>query len=139
MGLVLACSHVRVKLPEQPPRIMRFRLRLARFSYSVVHSPGKLMYTADTLSRAPRSVVDNDQTLEEETDCIMEVTVNSLPATQKRLQEYGKAQASVSVCTTIVKYCQIGWPDKHKIEPHLKFFWKNRGELTANQGLLLHG
>ena len=74
-------------LEDLPPRIMRFRLRLARFSYSVVHSPGKLMYTADTLSRAPRSIVDNDQTLEEETECIMEVTVNSLPATQKRLQE----------------------------------------------------
>ena len=74
-------------LEDLPPRIMRFRLRLARFSYSVVHSPGKLMYSADTLSRAPRSIVDNDQTLEEETECIMEVTVNSLPATQKRLQE----------------------------------------------------
>ena len=109
-------------LEDLPPRIKRFRLRLARFSYSVVHSPGKLMYTADTLSRAPRSIVDNDQTLEEETQCIMEVTVNSLPATQKRLQEYGKAQASDSVCSTIVKYCQIGWPDKHKIEPHLKVF-----------------
>ena len=126
-------------LEDLPPRIMRFRLRLARFSYSVVHSPGKLMYTADTLSRAPRSIVDNDQTLEEETECIMEVTVNSLPATQKRLQEYGKAQASDSVCSTIVKYCQIGWPDKHKIEPHLKVFWKNRGEVTANQSLLLYG
>ena len=126
-------------LEDLPPRVMRFRLRLARFSYSVVHSPGKLMYTADTLSRAPRSIVDNDQTLEEETECIMEVTVNSLPATQKRLQEYGKAQVSDSVCSTIVKYCQIGWPDKHKIEPHLKVFWKNRGEFMANQGLLLYG
>ena len=38
------------------------------------------MFTADTLSRAPRSIVDNDQTLEEEMECIMEVTVNSLPA-----------------------------------------------------------
>ena len=97
-----------------------------------------LVYTADTLSRAPRSIVDNDQTVEEETECIMEVTVNSLQATQKSLQEYGKAQASDSVCSTIVKYCQIGWPDKHKIEPHLKVLWKNR-ELTANQGLLLYG
>ncbi len=36
-----------------PPRILRFWLRLARFSYTIHHVPGKLLYTADTLSRAP--------------------------------------------------------------------------------------
>ena len=35
------------------PRILRFRLQLDRFSYSVKHVPGKEMYTANTLSRAP--------------------------------------------------------------------------------------
>ena len=126
-------------LEDLPPRIMRFRLRLARISYSIIHSPGKLLYTADTLSRAPRPIVDNDPILEEETECIMEVTLNSLPATQKRLQEYEKAQALDPGCSTVVKYCQLGWPDKHKIEPHLKIFWRNRGKLTVNQGLLLYG
>ena len=36
-----------------PPRILRFRLRLAKFNYTVFHVPGKLLYAADALSRAP--------------------------------------------------------------------------------------
>ena len=36
-----------------PPRILRFCLRLDRFSFDITHVPGKELYTADTLSRAP--------------------------------------------------------------------------------------
>ena len=37
-------------LDSLPPRVLRFRLRLDRFNYSIKHVPGKLLYTADTLS-----------------------------------------------------------------------------------------
>ena len=40
-------------LDRMPPRVLRFRLRLTRFDYSVEHVPGKFLYTVDTLSRAP--------------------------------------------------------------------------------------
>lgn len=41
------------ELDQLPPRVLRFRLRLARFNYSIVHVPGKFLYTADALSRDP--------------------------------------------------------------------------------------
>ena len=53
-------------LDSLPPRILRFRLRLARFDYTISHVPGKLMYTADTLSRAPLANKANDHKLEQE-------------------------------------------------------------------------
>ena len=37
-------------LDQLPPRIVRFRLRLDRFSFDITHIPGKELYTADTLS-----------------------------------------------------------------------------------------
>ncbi len=40
-------------LDELPPRILRFRLRLMKFTFDIVHVPGKQLITADTLSRAP--------------------------------------------------------------------------------------
>ncbi len=40
-------------LEDLPPRIQRFRLRLLRYTYNIVHVPGKLLVTADALSRAP--------------------------------------------------------------------------------------
>ena len=126
-------------LDDLPPRILRFRLRLARVDYSIIHVPGKLLYTADTLSRAPRSTISNDADLEEDVECMMEVTVNNLPASQQRLEEYIKAQATDPVCSLVSRYCCQGWPAKEKIEPHLKPFWKERGDLTINKDLLLYG
>jgi hypothetical protein len=41
------------RLDDLFPRIVRFQLQLSKFNYSNKHVPGKLMYTADTLSRAP--------------------------------------------------------------------------------------
>lgn len=40
-------------LQDMPPRIQRFRMRLMRYSYQVVHVPGKDLTTTDPLSRAP--------------------------------------------------------------------------------------
>ena len=57
-------------LDDLPPRILRFRLRLARVDYLIVHVPGKLLYTADALSRAPRSTTENVVELEEDTEHI---------------------------------------------------------------------
>ena len=36
-----------------PPRILRFRLHLMQFDYSISHVPGKELYTADALSHSP--------------------------------------------------------------------------------------
>ena len=40
-------------LEELSIRVQRFRLRLMRFSYTIVHVRGKSLYTADALSRSP--------------------------------------------------------------------------------------
>ena len=39
-------------LDSLPPRTQRFRMRLMRYWYTIVHVPGKSPTTADTLSRA---------------------------------------------------------------------------------------
>ena len=42
-------------LDDVPPRVLRFRLRLLRFDFSISHVPGKELLIADALSRAPGS------------------------------------------------------------------------------------
>ena len=39
---------------ELPVRIQRFRMTLMRFDFAIMHVPGKLLYTADSLSQSPR-------------------------------------------------------------------------------------
>ena len=43
----------RTNLNSLPARVLRFRLHISRFDYSISHIPGKLLYTADTLFHAP--------------------------------------------------------------------------------------
>ena len=91
-------------LDSLPPRVLRFRLRLDRFSYSIVHVPGKLMYTADTLSRSPLKSDISD--LQEVAEIFIEACVAHLPANNTRLDEYCKAQAADSICSRHFEYCR---------------------------------
>ena len=123
-------------LDTLPPRILRFRLRLARFDYNIVHVPGKLMYAADTLSRAPLvSVEEIDSTQDEET---VKAQIDHLPASEKRLKEYSTAQAEDPVCSKIIEYCKKGWPDKKKVELEITPYWNSRGSLTICNNLLMY-
>ena len=128
-------------LDNLPPRLLRFRLRLMRFSYSIQHVPGKLLYTADTLSRAPLRENDIDlQTLEKQSEVESSIaTITShLPASQQRLLVYQKAQATDPVCSRVITYCKSEWPESLS-DPELKPYWTVRGNLTLHNELLLYG
>ena len=122
-----------------PPRILRFRLRLDRFSYDINHVPGKELYTADTLSRAPLPTISSENTQEELAELCMEAIISHLPASNQRLETYRQAQSSDPICQQILKYCREGWPDKRQIESALKAYWSAQGELTESNGLLMYG
>ena len=127
-------------LDALPPRILRFRLRLAKFDYIAVHVPGKLLYTADTLSRAPLpGCSENDTTLQNQAECFINaITIPSLPASSPTLDRYRRAQEEDETCRKVMEYCRSSWPDRHSVESSLKPLWKVRGLLTICDGLLLY-
>ena len=127
-------------LDSLPPRILRFRLRLDRFQYQIVHVPGKHLYIADTLSRAPvSSPTQSDTVLEELAEMAATGYINHLPASPTTLDRYRAAQDQDQLCATIKGYCRNGWPARTDILPALKPYWEKRGELTENENLLLYG
>ena len=126
-------------LDSLPPRVLRFRLRMGQFNYDIVHVPGKLLYTADALSRAPSLSSENDSRLEEEAEALLEVYVNHLPAGKERVQEFRKYQAQDQVCSAVIAHCREGWP-RRGVTAEPKPYWQERGRLTVDgSGLLLHG
>ena len=120
-------------LDSLPPRILRFRLRLVYFDYSIIHVPGKLLYTADTLSRTPSPSQENDKRLQEEAEEVMEMCVSHLPASREVGEKYRKAQLEDLICSSVIKHCQEGWPEKDKVHPasNLSGTPKKSSQLTA--------
>ena len=126
-------------LDSLPPRILRFRLRLSRFSYSIQHVPGKLLYTPDTLSRAPVSTAEErDLSFQTEAEMFATAAVENLPASAQRLDTYKTAQSKDQVCSQVIHYCLHGWPSKHQISHQLKPYWIIREALTVTNRLLLY-
>jgi hypothetical protein len=123
-----------------PPRVLRFRIRLMRFQYTIHHSPGKTLFFADALSRAPlRTPDERDIELGEEVEKFVNSVITSLPAEEVRLNEYRRAQAEDTQCSKVIEFCKSGWPVKHKIHGEAKKFWQVKGALTYNNDLLLYG
>ena len=128
-------------LEDLPARIQRFKMRMMRFSYSISHVPGKALYTADTLSRAPlvRPLESNEEKLENDVKAFVESVVRYLPATEDRLEELRIQQQEDEVTKLLVKYCSQGWPERPQLPGPLKPYWPERNELTVQQGLLMKG
>ena len=93
-----------------PPQVLQFRLRLMRFQYSIQHVPGKTLYTADTLSRAPlEETQDASSSLSSQNiEQFVQTITAALPASPNRLDSYRKAQAEDSVCSRLIEYCSSG-------------------------------
>ena len=125
------------RLDSLPPRILRFRLRLARFDYSIMHVPGKLLYTADTLSRAPSDSKGNDVELQQDVEIMTEIAVINLPITEDTLGQYQRAQSEDGFCKLVARHCKEGWPAQKNLDGRLIPYWMARGHLTMSPGGLL--
>ena len=125
-------------LDELPPRIQRMKMRLMRFSYRIVHVPGKELYTADTLSRAPvTETIENSLT--EEVEAFVNVVMHGMPATDQRIEQIKKQQLEDDVCREVTKYVKEGWPSKENIKGIVQQYWQHQAELAIVDGLLMYG
>ena len=126
-------------LDELTPRIQRFRMRMMRFSYRIIHISGKNLTTADTLSRAPScGPKEVDENKEKETLEFIHLIVDSFPASNKKLKEIREEQSKDYVCKMLIEFClKDYWPDYAKKEFNQYFI--ERHSISVVDNLLLHG
>ena len=81
------------RLDGLPPRVLRFCLRLDRYDYLISHVPGKLLYLADTFSRAPHIAKTDSMLveLEEEVETFIS-HVTKQPTEQPSMEIYCSKQ-----------------------------------------------
>jgi len=107
-----------------------------RFSFTISHVPGRDLNTADTLSRAPVSEMDErEEVFRHEVNYVNAIVAN-LPATEEQLQVIREQQDKDPVCCKLKTYCQQGSIDwKGPLKPYFPV----RMELAIAEGLLLRG
>ena len=126
-------------LEELPFRVQRFRLRMMRFDFTIAHVPGKELVIADTLSRAPSTQSCSSDDLQKETEAWVSLVLQSLPATEDRIEEIKQQQVADTTCQQIVQYCQSTWPAKHAVPAAVQPYFPMAAEFTVEQGMLLRG
>uniref|UniRef100_A0A3P8RZR4 Gypsy retrotransposon integrase-like protein 1 n=1 Tax=Amphiprion percula TaxID=161767 RepID=A0A3P8RZR4_AMPPE len=127
-------------LDDLPPRILRFRLRLLRFTYKIEHVPGKNLITADALSRAPIQAPPTmqDKQLEEDVCVSINQILQQLPASESKLAQIRQAQETDNTCRRLKELVQTGWPTSRKALPHeLQAYWQYHQDLSIADGLLM--
>ena len=93
-----------------------------RFQYNIHHVPGKSLYIADTLSRAPlHEAVEATSCSSTETEQFIQVITAGLPASADHLEAFFKAQVNDSICSKLIEFCG-------HLEINLVEFLKNTGD-----------
>lgn len=126
-------------LDDLPPRIQRFRLRMLRFSYHIVHVPGKALITADALSRAPirHSLSKEEKEFEIEAQVFVDTVHGMLPASKSKLEQIAEEQKKDNICAQLIDRCKKGWPRQEELPQKIKPYWIHQGELYIAKGLLI--
>ena len=128
-------------LSQTPPRIQRLLIRLQKYNLTVQFVPGKLMFIADTLSRAYLTeTVEDQQDLNEDIEVMVHSFIQEIPASAERLTQLKEETARDETLQALKTQLAEGFPIHRKaLKPILAPYWNIRNDLSEAEGLLFNG
>ena len=117
-----------------PQRIQCFLLRLQKYDFEVIFSPGKNLVVSDTLSRAPLQ----DCTLDEkDVEAQIHMLFEGLPVSDDKLEMFKKETINDTILQKLKEFTINGWSDnKSNVPSELRPYYSLRSEITVANGLL---
>ena len=110
-------------------RLQRMMMALQRYDLEIIYKPGKEMYIADTLSRAPENNADVN-TIEEI------YNTNNLAVSPKRLLRIQNATEDDETSKILKEYTIAGWPRQKEIRDETRDYYLIRKSITTNDKLI---
>ncbi|KAL1426019.1 hypothetical protein MTO96_003488 [Rhipicephalus appendiculatus] len=101
-------------------------MRLLEYDYSMSHTPGNKLYTAD-LSREPSEEPADERTLEAAVHEYEELVLEQLPASNHLLNRIRTSIQSDRILSKVATVCTTSWPTVHGLSPDLKRQRRNQG------------
>ncbi|XP_059060190.1 uncharacterized protein K02A2.6-like [Achroia grisella] len=123
-------------LQSVPARLQRMLLRLQGYDLNVTYKPGKYMYLADTLSRAPLSI-PYDDSVSRGNSYQINLLMSQVKMSQNKLQLVRNETEKCEVLSQLMKYINAGWPsNKYDVIENLKFYWSIKEDLFIVDGVI---
>ena len=116
------------------PRLIRIAIALTSHDYDITYRPGSQIGNADSLSRWPQPVPDQEDQFLGEILMIAE-KLEDFPYTAK---EIARETEKDKVLSRVCHFLRSGWP--HRVtDTELHTYWLHRSELSLQDGCILLG
>ena len=130
-------SILKKPLYRAPKRLQAMMMRLQRYDLIISYVSGKLLYLADTLSRA---FSPDGNTVSAQSNLERVCMIQSLPMTEHRILEIKKATESDDEMKLLKSIIINGWPgDKLQLPPEVLPYFSIRDELSVQDGIIFRG
>lgn len=121
--------------PQASGRIQRWALLLQAYDFDLVHRSGKLLCTADMLSRLPHKTACENAAVPADWSNLINFMA-SMPIKQEMVRADTAADTLMS---TVYDYTGNGWPAKTINHADLIHYSRRKDELSLQDGCLLWG
>ena len=130
----------RKPMNQTSPRLQRMLLKLQRYQLNVGYIPGKLMYVADTLSRAhpPQGKYQDDEDFDDELEIMVQSMLSNIPIKAMDWKKIQQATEDDPIFQGLKSMIINGWPDhKSSLPSELQPYWQVKDDLyIANEVVL---
>ena len=130
----------RKPMNQTSPRLQRMLLKLQRYQLNVGYIPGKLMYVADTLSRAhpPQGKYQDDEDFDDKLEIMVQSMLSNIPIKAMDWKKIQQATEDDPIFQGLKSMIINGWPDhKSSLPSELQPYWQVKDDLyIANEVVL---
>ena len=123
-------SIIKKNLNEMSPRIQRMMMKMQRYDFELIYTPGKHLILADALSRAPTK--NSVSTTEDDVQAHVNMVSGTLPVSDTKTMQIAEETAKDTELQHVITNMQNGWATGSCPQ-----FYHIRGELSVVNGLLL--
>ncbi|KAE8281553.1 Retrovirus-related Pol polyprotein [Larimichthys crocea] len=123
-------SIIKKNLNDMSPRIQRLIMKLQRYDFELIYTPGKHLVLADALSRAP--VMSDVTSTEKEIENHINMIVESLPVSDVKAKQISEELDKDKELQAVINNMLSGWP-----RGSCPKYYHIRAELSVANGLLL--
>lgn len=125
-------------IDDLTPRLMRLRMRLMRYQYTVEYVPGKLLAIPDALSRNPLNNKQDWDRQDRDIKGFINGIAQNIPVGDVLLERIKQEQSRDEICNKIKEYTSAGWPEKNKTAAKLKDYIQYNTNFSVVGNLLLY-